>query len=85
MKNRITIYGLDECRYCTMARSLCEVYDETTDLNYINISTAGITQLQLQKMTAPEIRTVPQIFMNDKYLGDYASLVAHFNAENNDY
>ncbi len=74
---KIEIYSRDNCKFCEMAKKLL------TDkgLPYTEISVNEVTKPELVKRvvekTGSEPRTVPQIFINDEYVGGYDNLLIH--------
>jgi glutaredoxin len=63
----ITIYGKDNCGYCTKAKVLAEKY--SLEYEYRDIKDPdNMLELFLRN---PDAKTVPQIFWDDKYIGGY--------------
>ena len=63
----VTIWGRPSCSFCERAKSLCDQHD----LKYDYITIDGPEKLQELQEQVPGVRTVPQIFWNDKYIGGY--------------
>jgi thioredoxin reductase (NADPH) len=71
---RAVIYSKDDCPYCDRAKTLLE----TKQIEYEEIKVGkDITREEfLEKF--PNVRTVPQIYLDESYIGGYDSLVKHF-------
>lgn len=63
----ITIYGHQRCVWCKKAKDLAEQYN----LEYSWKDTDDQTILNELKTQKPEVRTVPQIWWDNRYLGGY--------------
>ena len=66
---QVTIYGRSSCGFCTMARQLCEI--RKYDYRYIDMVEEGITKEDLAQKFGFPVRTVPQIFVGDEYVGGF--------------
>jgi len=62
------------CSYCEQAKNLLKAKD--IEFEERNIAHGTWTVKQLQE-AVPGARTVPQIFIDDKYIGGYQELQAH--------
>lgn len=72
----VLIYGRKEgCKYCTTAKSICE--DKAFDMEFIDITDAGIDGAKLQEICGQPVRTVPQIFVNGEYVGGCDSFIEY--------
>ena len=74
---KATIYSRDNCPYCVRAKYLLE----QKGIAYNEVSAVDNREELIQKVTeatgqAP--RTVPQIWLNDSYIGGFTELDAHF-------
>lgn len=68
----IEIYGRPNCGYCTAAVNVCEDYHLKYTYNTIESS----KQLEeISERVGQELKTVPQIFWHNKYIGGYTELV----------
>lgn len=65
----ITIYGHARCGWCTKAKKLAEQYN----LKYEWKDTDDAETLSNLKKALPTVRTVPQIWWDDRYIGGYES------------
>jgi glutaredoxin 3 len=67
------VWSKNNCPYCEQAKSLLKLkgiqYEER------NINTSDWTKEQLL-LAVPTARSVPQIFLDDEYVGGYQELVA---------
>lgn len=68
MKDKITIYGTDECTFCHAAKQLAE--SRGFEVDYVD---AGLDMLTFSKLF-PSARTVPQILLGDTWIGGYGDL-----------
>lgn len=66
---QVTIYGRSSCGFCTMARQLCEI--RNYPYRYIDMVEEGITKEDLEGRFGRPVRTVPQIFVGDEYVGGF--------------
>jgi glutaredoxin len=74
----ITIYGKDNCGFCTKAKNLCDI--RQLEYAYVDV---GLTQnLNELKEKLPNARSVPQIWVNDTHVGGYNELVQHIEETN---
>ena len=63
------------CHFCEMAKTLLK--QKGIEYEERNIAKDWKTEQLLEAV--PNARTVPQIFVDDKYIGDYNKLVEFFN------
>lgn len=72
------IWSINNCPYCSQAKNFLKqkgiAYEER------NIQNGEWTKVQLLE-SVPNARTVPQIFLGDKYIGGYDKLVEYFKKE----
>jgi glutaredoxin 1 len=67
------IYGTEECAYCTDAKLLLEANEK----NYVYINVKEDTEAK-QMFIEMGLKTVPQIFEEENFIGGYTELVRHF-------
>lgn len=70
----ILIYGRSNCSYCTRARELAIILKNKVhdcNFNYIDIEKNNLSLEDLSKKIKKSIKTIPQIFINDNYIGGY--------------
>lgn len=72
---RTLIYGKDDCPYC--ARSKEELSLRGIPFDYINLTELGKTAAEVTGRK--EAKTVPQIYVEGKYVGGYDQLMAYLN------
>lgn len=64
----VVIYGRTQgCKFCDTAKNICE--EKAFDTSFIDIAEAGLDAASLQAICGVPVRTVPQIFVNDEYVG----------------
>ena len=66
----ITIYGRDDCVYCKQAKRLCD--EEGYISRSVDISDDILNKIEYLMGFKP--KTVPQIFVNEQYVGGYSQL-----------
>jgi glutaredoxin 3 len=72
------VWSKTNCPYCVRAVNLLNLkgyFIEERKLEF------GWTKEQLLE-SVPNARTVPQIFLDDEYIGGYDDLVKHFEVKN---
>ncbi len=69
-ENRAVMWSQPNCQYCDMALALLERKGYSVSKREIG---EAFTKQDLLK-AVPNARSVPQIFVNDKYVGGYAAL-----------
>lgn len=65
---KVKMYGKTECPNCDKAKTLIKM-KSGIELEYINIEEAGIDAAKLAEICGRPVRQVPQIFVNDEYVG----------------
>ena len=63
------------CHFCEMAKTLLE----QKGIEYEERNIALDWKIQDLLEAVPNARTVPQIFVDNKYIGNYDNLVEYFN------
>ena len=66
------------CTFCEQAKTLLK--QKGIEYEERNLAKDGKVQELLEAV--PNARTVPQIFIDDKYIGSYDKLVEYFNQNN---
>ena len=66
------------CHFCEMAKTLLK--QKGIEYEERNLAKDWKTEQLLEAV--PNARTVPQIFVDDKYIGSYDNLVEYFNQNN---
>jgi glutaredoxin 3 len=70
-----TIYTKTTCSFCVAAKELLNAKNATYQEKNIEIPENKAELLAL----CPQAKTVPQIYLDDRHIGGYASLVVFFN------
>ena len=70
---RSLVYGKNDCPWCARAKEELELRGIPFD--YINLQELGKTAAEV---TGREVKTVPQIYIQGKYIGGYEALMEHF-------
>ena len=65
------------CHFCEMAKDLLK----QKDIEYEERNLAKDWKIQQLLEVVPGARSVPQIFVDDKYIGGYNELVEFFNEQ----
>ena len=73
--NRTLIYGKDDCPFC--AKSKEELSLRGIPFDYINLTEIGKTAAEVTGRK--EAKTVPQIYIEGKYVGGYDQLMSYLN------
>ena len=74
----VTVYTKDYCPYCTAAKSLLK--DNQIPFQEVKIDSAD-SETWNNLVKRSEMRTVPQIFHDDKLIGGFDQLSALNNAQ----
>lgn len=74
MKN-IAMYSMDNCPYCEAAKNLLK----TANLNFKEINISNDDQQRIELVNKTGHRTLPQIFIDDKFIGGYNELKIFLN------
>lgn len=72
----IEIYTRDGCGYCDMAKEL--IKSKTMSYMEYNIGRRPEYKTELLER-APDVRTLPQIFIRGKHIGGYKELSENYN------
>jgi len=76
---RFTIFGREGCGFCRQAKAVMET--KGLDFRYVDIHEEGISQADLAKTVGKPVRTVPQIFHGEEYVGGYQELMKFLEEE----
>lgn len=66
---KVVIYGKPNCPWCDRAKELA--VKEGLSFEYINITAMGIDGQKLSEICGRLVRTVPQILVDDTYVGGF--------------
>jgi ribonucleoside-diphosphate reductase alpha chain len=72
--SRTIVYGKKNCPYCQMAKD--ELKLRGVQYDYIDLADIGKTAAEV---TGRKVKTVPQIYIEGKYVGGWEELQAYFN------
>ena len=78
---KATVWTRDDCLYCSLAKK--ELYSREYKIDERNITSLWSKEDLLK--VVPKARTVPQIFINDKYIGGYNELMQYFEETTSNY
>ncbi len=76
---RFTIFGREGCGYCRQAKAV--MVSKDLEFRYVDIHEEGISQDDLAKTVGKPVRTVPQIFHGEEYVGGYQELMQYLEQE----
>ena len=76
---KVIIYSTDYCPFCTRAKNLLE--DKGVPYEEINVQNDPVMKKKIMDQTG--MRTVPQIFINDEFIGGFQELSALINSKFN--
>ncbi len=71
----VIVYSKKPCPYCEQAKSLLT----KKGYEYKELDVLRPDVLDQLRELVPEVKTVPQIFIDGKHIGGYTDLVAYFN------
>lgn len=78
-----TVFGRGNCPYCVRAKELLR--SKMAEMTYKDVVENKVFFAEMNQWvyeSSGEVpRTVPQIFVDDRYIGGYTELVAHFESE----
>lgn len=72
--NRTIVYGKMDCPWCARAKE--ELAVRGIPFDYIDLQEIGKTA---KEVTGRDVKTVPQIYVEGKYVGGYEQLMEHLN------
>ena len=75
MMTKAIVWSNVGCHFCEMAKTLLK----QKGIEYEERNIAKDWKVEQLLEAVPNARTVPQIFVDDKYIGDYNKLVEFFN------
>ena len=78
MMTKAIVWSNVGCHFCEMAKTLLE----QKDIEYEERNIAKDWKIEQLLKAIPNARTVPQIFVDDKYIGGYDELVKYFKKNN---
>lgn len=72
---KIEIYSINNCGYCEAARALLK----SKGLDFLEINITDDFDKRQALVEKTNHRTMPQIFIDDKFIGGYTELKEFFN------
>ena len=70
------VWSKNNCIYCVKAKNYLE--KKNIHVEERNIESGDWTVTQLEE-AVPNVRAVPQIFIDNKYIGNYDKMVSYIN------
>ncbi|MGB0894973.1 MAG: GrxA family glutaredoxin [Parashewanella sp.] len=77
---KVTVYGRSGCPYCTRAVQICELLKSKRNdfsFDYIDMIAEGISKEALSEKLNVDVRTVPQVMLDDQYIGGCTEFEQH--------
>ena len=71
------IYGKEDCKYCRMSKELLSDLEEYKEFEYIPLDNENKRHdfyKDISEKIGKDVKTVPQIYFNDEYVGGYDKL-----------
>ena len=78
--NKIEIYTMQSCPYCQKAKRLLKSLNLEYDEIDVNESFEEMQKSLSERFSKNDISTVPQIIINDTYIGGYDDLEAAYTS-----
>ena len=78
---KITIYGRENCSWCSKAKDLASnlLQSQTIDsYEYIDYQKENMSAKDLSEIAGTQVKTVPIILIDGKYIGGYKELEENF-------
>jgi len=74
------IYTQRDCNFCKLAKHLLD----ENNIEYEEVSLNAPRGLSYFRADCPDCRTVPQIFIDNVFIGNYKNLTEYFNENSTD-
>jgi len=71
---KATVWSKDQCPFCVQAKALLE--SKGIEIEERNVSNTWTKEQLLEAV--PTARTLPQVFLDDNYIGGFQELKRHF-------
>lgn len=78
---KATVWTRDDCLYCSLAKK--ELRNRQYQVDERNINKIWSKEDLLK--VVPDAKTVPQIFIRNKYIGGYSELMTYFEETTSNY
>ncbi|WP_263078949.1 GrxA family glutaredoxin [Endozoicomonas sp. Mp262] len=72
---RFTVFGRPGCGFCVQAKTVLE--RKGLPFRYVDIHEEGLTAEDLEKTIGKPVKTVPQVFHGQQYIGGFQELDAY--------
>jgi glutaredoxin len=69
----IVIYSKNNCKWCDLAKTLAEAHKLNHEVRNTDTNVHFILELMAHK---PDVKTLPQIWWDDRYIGGYNDFAA---------
>lgn len=77
---KAVMWSKDNCTYCVQAKKILELNNVEIEVRHLD----GVKWTKDQLLEAvPTARTVPQIFINDEYIGGFNEVVKYLETQGN--
>ena len=80
-KMKITIYGRENCSWCSKAKDLVDKLFQSQTIDsyeYIDYQKENMSANDLSEIAGTQVKTVPIILIDGKYIGGYKELEENF-------
>lgn len=78
---KLTIYGRKNCAWCEKAKTLAQSLKqdgEIEDFTYVDYQEENLSKEDLFFIAGTQVKTVPIILVDTKYIGGYQELSEYF-------
>lgn len=72
---KIEIYSKEDCSFCEKVKRACEI----KNLEYTEIKMTSENISDLHNRVGQNVRTMPQVFVNDKYIGGHREFMKYIS------
>lgn len=80
-KMKVTIYGREKCSWCSKAKNLIDKLFQSQTIDsyeYIDYQKENMSANDLSEIADTQVKTVPIILIDGKYIGGYKELEENF-------
>ena len=80
-KMKVTIYGREKCSWCSKAKNLVDKLFQSQTIDsyeYIDYQKENMSANDLSEIADTQVKTVPIILIDGKYIGGYKELEENF-------
>ncbi len=79
-KSVVTMYTMKTCKYCALAKQIFSEYGVTPNEIVVDADPAKMPELVSEMVERTGKRSVPQIFIEERYVGGYEDLQALYRS-----